>query len=307
MAALTRSRFWCFTLNNPDGNLDVDLDIAPVRYAVWQLEVGEEGTEHFQGYLELATAQRLSFLQNLIPGGHFEQRRRTAVAARLYCMKEEGRREGPWEIGVFSAEGQGKRNDLLDIKRKLDQGTSEVTIAEEHFGSWLRYNKGFKEYKRMKTTPRDHKTIVTYLYGKPGLGKSRKAHEDLPNAHWLTPPKDKSSAAWWTDYDNNDAVVIDDFFAWLPWNLLLRIMDRYPLTVEAKGTNYQFIATKLYITSNHLPEDLYNPQFPIDALTRRIERWIFFEENAEPQIFNDYLSFINAVKPPLVFNQHRMD
>jgi len=68
MANTQRARFWCFTLNNPDGNLDVDLAIPAVRYAVWQLEVGEEGTEHFQGYLELekANGSRISRILFLV-------------------------------------------------------------------------------------------------------------------------------------------------------------------------------------------------------------------------------------------------
>ncbi|QOW18371.1 replication-associated protein [Amazon milk frog associated circular DNA virus] len=294
------ARFWCFTLNNPDGQLDVDLAHPNVRYAVWQLEVGDSGTEHFQGYLELKRTQRLSYLKKLIPGAHFEIRKKTAEQARDYCMKPEGRIEGPFELGQFER-AQGRRNDLLDVKAKLDLGASEATIAEENFESWCKYARAFKDYKRLKTPQRDWKTEVTYIYGPPGSGKSRKAKEDLPGAHWVDPPKDKQGSIWWTDYDSKENVVIDDFYAWLPFHFLLRLMDRYPMTVENKGNSYQFVAKKLYITSNHLPCNLYKPCHPLMALTRRIEHFVVFDENGNHDVYNDYDSFVIATAQ---FNRH---
>jgi len=49
----SRARHWFFTENNPEGELDVLFDdllsLGIIDYATWQLEVGDDGTEHMQG------------------------------------------------------------------------------------------------------------------------------------------------------------------------------------------------------------------------------------------------------------------
>lgn len=44
---------WCFTINNPEGLLDFDT-LPPHKYCVYQEEIGENGTLHFQGYVIIA-------------------------------------------------------------------------------------------------------------------------------------------------------------------------------------------------------------------------------------------------------------
>ena len=109
------ARFWCFTVNNPDGSLDTDLEAwlgNGLKYAVYQHEVGEEGTEHFQGYLELDRGQRMSYVKKWLPTAHLETRRGTQQQAIDYCKKADSRLDGPWEYGTPS-EGQGNRSDIV--------------------------------------------------------------------------------------------------------------------------------------------------------------------------------------------------
>jgi len=74
---MSRFRNWVFTLNNPDGLLTPDLDWVvddPVHFLAYQLEVGDSGTEHFQGYLELSRPCTMAVVAALpgLYGAHFE-------------------------------------------------------------------------------------------------------------------------------------------------------------------------------------------------------------------------------------------
>jgi len=73
-----RYRNWVFTLNNPAYALtpEVDLVGSPCTFLVWQLEAGNEGTEHYQGYMELdrpcSLLQVLQMGDHMFLGAHFE-------------------------------------------------------------------------------------------------------------------------------------------------------------------------------------------------------------------------------------------
>lgn len=254
------ARNWCFTLNNPT-TTTLPFDDS-VQYAVWQKERGENGTEHLQGYVEFKKVRKLGGLKKLFPTAHFEIRRGSQTQAIEYCKKEDTRIEGPWEYG--ERKEQGKRNDLAEVKEKLDKGASLVEIADSHFSSFVRYHKSFKEYKRLKTAKRQWKTEVQVFWGPTGSGKSRRAMEENPGAYW------KTNSQWWDDYDGQETVIIDEFYGWFPFNFLLRLLDRYPLTVETKGGHVEFVAKKIVITSNQKPEDWYR-NIDVSPLMRRLE------------------------------------
>jgi len=73
-----RYRNWVFTLNNPAYALTPEFDLvgSPCTFLVWQLEAGSEGTEHYQGYMELdrpcSLLQVLQLGDHMFLGAHFE-------------------------------------------------------------------------------------------------------------------------------------------------------------------------------------------------------------------------------------------
>lgn len=264
------SRSYVFTLNNPAAN---ELPSHPhERYVCWQLERGESGTPHLQGYIELSTACRLAAMRSWLPGAHFETRKGTRDQARAYCQKEDTRVAGPFERGDWGAGGAGARADLQAVKRKLDDGASMATIWDDHFETTLRYYRGFQEYKKIKTGNRAWKTEVYVFWGLSGSGKSSRVQSMAPNAYW------KTRDEWWCGYEGHDDVVLDDFYGWLPWDLLLRLLDRYPLDVNAKGGGRRFVAKRIFITSNKSPEEWYPNILDKTPLLRRIEHLEHFDQ-----------------------------
>lgn len=298
----SRSRNVCFTLNNPKISLEEfanNLSVAngsSVRYAVFQLESGNAlNTLHIQGYLEFACAVSLKHIKDLIgDGAHVETRKGTRQQARNYCMKEDTRVEGPVEIGDWLGGGQGKRNDLMEVKEMIDGGKSELEVAEAHFGSFIRHSRGFREYKRLKQGQRHWKTEVIIMFGPPGTGKSSSALKFDPDAYW------KQKGPWWDGYDGHKTVVIDEYYGWLPYDTLNRLCDEYPLLVETKGGQANFVAKTIIFTTNTSPDKWYNPdKIPtFISFARRItEVQHFVIRGVEPDIY-DWESFYEIVVVP---------
>lgn len=280
-------KHWCFTLNNPSEDEDLSFQWltspVPVDYAIWQLERATTGTEHFQGYVEFASRTSLSTLRTILPGAHWERRRGSRLQAKEYASKEDTRLAGPFEHGSFQADASGSRTDLLNIKELIKQGASDLDIAEEYFGQWVRYNRAFKEFRRIIQPNRNWITEVHVVYGPTGTGKSKWALEQDPNAYW------KQRSIWWDGYSGQETVVLDEFYGWLPWDVLLRMCDRYPLMVETKGGQSNFLAKKIIITTNQKPHEWYK-NINFEPFKRRVTAWHYLPFLNIHDIYNNYES-----------------
>lgn len=73
-----RHRNWVFTLNHPAHALTPELDFvgSKATFMSWQLEVGDNGVDHYQGYVELdspvSLAQMHQLGNHMLLGAHFE-------------------------------------------------------------------------------------------------------------------------------------------------------------------------------------------------------------------------------------------
>ena len=78
-----RYRYWVFTLNNPvmpmaDPPISVEKWRTKPRYMIYQLEEGENGTPHLQGYVAFQNPVRGRTLSKCLGGNpHLEDRRGT--------------------------------------------------------------------------------------------------------------------------------------------------------------------------------------------------------------------------------------
>lgn len=268
---MARTKYWCFTSYVGQDVLPSELT-PELSYLTYQREIcPETGREHWQGYLELTSRQRLQGAKRVLrdPAAHLEPRKGTATQASEYAQKEDTRKEGtsPVEVGHRSSVTQGQRTDLLAVKALLDKGATEAEIADEEFSTWAKYYRAIERYKRIQQPVRNFKTDLYVLAGETGVGKSRMCSEVYPDAYW------KPRGNWWDGYDGQEVVIIDDFYGWLPWDLLLRLTDRYPLTVETKGGSVNFVAKTVVITSNQDYSQWYKEAIDKAPLERRMTRY----------------------------------
>ena len=96
MSTQSRSTTWCFTLNNPTEDevlLPQSWDPETYKYLVYQLEQGENGTPHLQGYISFNNQKRFSEFRKYFVDerAHVAVAKGTAKQNRKYCTKEEGR------------------------------------------------------------------------------------------------------------------------------------------------------------------------------------------------------------------------
>ena len=154
------------------------------------------------GLVEFEQPVRFTKLRKYLPRARVAKRLGSRTQARDYCFKEC---DEPVEAGYFKEDKQGKRNDLITIKRKIREGVCDEHIADEHFGSWIRYNKAFSKYSMYKNKRRATVKTVLWFHGETDTGKSRTAIELYPEAYSFD-----SDNKWWDGYDQDKAVIIND-------------------------------------------------------------------------------------------------
>lgn len=281
----TSGRAWCFTLNNPtDGELQLERlfeEDGRVQYGIWQLESGESGTRHIQGYLEFKKRIRFAIVRTLLFGrAHVERRRGTQAQAQAYCQKDDTRVSGPYSWGTPFE--QGKRSDVALTMERIRDGCSFQDLLDESDATAYRYSKGILAHIAMRDQQSRNvirpSLIVTLLWGDPGTGKTRAVYDEhgLEDVYTLT--TGASGAVWFDGYEGQPVLLIDDFRGFIPFQFLLKILDIYPLRLDIKGSFTYAAWSKVYITSNHAYDDWYkqDSNHCINALSRRIHRTIHY-------------------------------
>lgn len=282
-----RARRWCFTINNPDMlHLPKD-DVQGASFLEYQIEVGSNGTPHIQGIVCFTSAVTMSTVKTRFSNRtmHLEVMAGSFAQASHYvekpvkdcqckhCLKartfpNDGRYLNCIPVSFGTPPNPGTRTDIHDAFTAIREGATEIEIAEAHSKTWLTYRSGLAAYRSMVTPKRNFLTRSLVLWGPPGSGKSKRAFEYSTSQYWLSKPNSNSGSLWFDGYQGEEVVIVDEFYGWLRKTDLQRILDRYPLTVQTKGSSTQFMSTLVIITSNSRPEDWYN-EYPA-ALSRRI-------------------------------------
>ncbi|AGI95802.1 replication-associated protein [Starling circovirus] len=275
---------WCFTLNNP-----TEEEIAAVKawqhseyhYAIVGKEKGEQGTPHLQGFIHLKKKVRLTSLKKVLQRAHWEKARGSDEDNEKYCSKEGD------VILTIGIPVKGNRSDLAGAVAAVKAGRGMSEIAREFSETYVRYGRGLRDLALLiGQKQRDFKTEVIVLTGPSGVGKSRWANEQVGTKFY------KMKGDWWDGYCNEDIVIIDDFYGWIPFCELLRLCDRYPHKVPVKGSYVEFNSKQIIITSNTPPDSWYNEdKCYVQALFRRINRWLVWDATQfvdAPEVMKKY-------------------
>lgn len=316
----SRSRGWVVVINNPliedRDRFDNLVSSHNAKFAVYQLEKGETGTPHIQGYVYFTNQRVFSVIREIFKRSdgtyhaHIEPARGSPDQNIEYCTKQSSRltlsdrgsmpflrgehdTAGPFTFG--ERPNQGKRSDIQEAVEIIRNTGSINQVLDTHASTFVKYNGGILKLLSLYSKPRDFKTHVSWLYGSTGTGKTRYAFDegnriisekeannnDGVNITRSSVYFKPGASKWWDGYFANEVVIIDDYRRDLcPFHELLRLLDRYPHQVEIKGGYQQFVSKYIFITTPKSPQETWEGRTEEDLaqLMRRIDLVIDFDD-----------------------------
>lgn len=208
---------------------------------------------------------RFSKLKKLHPEAHWEACKSEGASIK-YVMKEETRKEGPYEFGTLPVRQNNKKdwNEVWELAKTNQIEKIDKSVLVPH-------------YKTIKQIAVDHMSFQRsdtlkgiWYYGASGTGKSRKAWTDHPQAY----PKECNK--WWDGYKGQDTVIMDDLVperAAMLYDKLLKWTDHYPCTLEVKGSTVPNNYSTFIVTSNYSIDQCFAtlPPESLVAMKRRFK------------------------------------
>jgi len=205
-----------------------------------------------------------------------------------YCSKVETRVAGPWVIGALPA--QGKRSDYIAarnfLKEHPDASINDILWSED-ITSHQSCKSAMLIRSHRPLPKRREAPLVYWCHGATGGGKTRWAFEMAESCKvepWVSTMELNN---FLNGYDEHKFVIIDDFrsstckFSWL-----LRLLDRYPLSVNIKFGSARWVPEVIVITCPYHPKYSYKRfeehNEDLTQLIRRITEIRLFGEEAIP-------------------------
>lgn len=296
-----KGRKWCFTAFKEDMDwVKIYTDYKDIiRYLIVQKEVCPKTKKpHWQGYIQMynqCRTRKLKLLFNYM-GTHLELARGSAEENKTYCSKL---RTSTGEIHEFGkAVTQGFRSDLESIKKCLDDGGQLIDVATSHFGNFIRYHTGFKQYKEMvdKKNRQALRTVKVILKtGPTGTGKTLGTLKEYGMKNvYIASLADGSE--WWDGYNGEETILIDDYANDVKINRLLVLLNGVKCRLPIKGSFTWANWRTVVITTNLRKWEIHAKarQAHRDALFRRVttiaSTWPTSDESDDETDGSDSLS-----------------
>lgn len=295
---MTYQKNWCFTLNNftteEFEKFKSLKDNGDVKYIIFQHECGDSGTNHLQGYVQLASKKRMSYLKSIDSRAHWEPARGTAEQNRNYCSKQP-RVAGPWEFGESTC--KGKRNDIKEFVEAMNENllTEDQLISDfpEVLARYPRFVERVARHSQQKKvvlqqfTPRPgwQMELTTYLTEQPDTRKIR----------WYVDEKGGSGKSTFTRSHLDDAYVITggtyqniyygyNYESIVIFDITREVEERTPYGVMEAFKNGYFLSTKYEVkrVKFSIPHVIVFSNFYPDKTKLSIDRWDIHKINETP-------------------------
>lgn len=280
---MSLAKNWCFTVNNWTAEDRAIFEGLDVNFIVFEEEVGENGTPHLQGYLQLKVQKRLAWLKKHVHGtAHWEVAHGSPDRNIEYCTKEG---KNIHQRGSVSRQGKGAELMALITAVKQNPQMTEKELWNEHPLAMAKYPHVPPSVRAAMADVQDMdgELVNLWIWGEKGAGKSKWCKQNYPDAYR------KEATKWWQHYRFQDVVWIDEWgvnHAHLI-NELKRWTDRYWYPAEWKGGSFEKIRPKMFvITSNHSLRDCFSgaAMEDVEALERRfIQYHVPHEQPQKPQ------------------------
>lgn len=185
------------TINNPTtdhhGLMEI-IKAAGFKHYRGQLERGESGVTHIQATFG-GKSTRFGVVKKLLPTA-FIDAAKSPFEAWEYCGKEDTRVEGPVEFGVpparLNKKGDKASKNMLLLEKGAEQAVRDGDIPLRDYAK-IKHNIELFKSITVKHAILDQLTNQ-WIYGPPGVGKSRGVREEHPDLY------DKPLNKWWDDY-----------------------------------------------------------------------------------------------------------
>lgn len=294
---MSRTKYWVFTANEASTifrHLSASehsvremfeewRDEHGLTFCVYQLERGENGNIHYQGYIEFAERKRFPTVRDLLDGAHVEKRRGNQQQAIAYCTKEETRlteldlrpddensqsddesilmENDTWYLpglrwGEPTPVKQGRRSDLIELYEFIarDDPPELLDVIEFNPGAFFKYGRNIQTVVTMNQRERDWRTKCFIFHGNSGTGKSFTAK--LLAKHMGYESKDiyyQDRTKWWHNYTGQPFIIVEEFTGQWNFEFWKCVCDYSPLQVQPKGGYTNFLGRVVVFTSNKYP------------------------------------------------------
>lgn len=222
-------------------------------YLVYQLEVGDSGTPHIQGYVRFKASKFLEAAKRCIHDtAHLEPARGSEEQNRSYCTKDGGSETTEHGEYLPHQGQQGHRSDLHQVTTAIKNGTPMREIATNFPETYVRYHNGLTQLQRALAAPpaAERPVRCVILWGPTATGKTHRVRTSFPGIFSI-----RAGRGPFDNYEGQAEVLFDEFrFEEWPISDMNQYCDKWPCTLNCRYYNRQAAWNHVFICANSDPD-----------------------------------------------------